>query len=186
MKSGSRLPLRCICEGAILLALSQILGYLKLYELPQGGSVTFSMLPLLIFCCRWGGGAGLLCCSLFGLLQLMLDGAYSWGWASILFDYLLAYGALGLAGFLHGTKNNLFWGSLLGCCARFVSHLVSGYLYVRGTAAFSIYGVETASPWLYSAIYNGAYMLPNLMILLLAGLVLRKPMARYLRGGDLI
>ena len=74
---------------------------------------------------------------------------------------------------------------MLGCTARFISHLLSGYFYVKGTAAFSIYGVETASPWIYSAVYNGAYMLPNLIVLLIAGALLMKPLGRYLRGEDL-
>ena len=53
----SKLTLRYLCEGAIMIALAQILGYLKLYELPQGGSITLSMLPIFLFCSRWGFGS---------------------------------------------------------------------------------------------------------------------------------
>ena len=56
----SKLTLRCLCEAAIMIALAQILGYLKLYELPQGGSITLSMLPIFLFCSRWGFGPGML------------------------------------------------------------------------------------------------------------------------------
>ena len=38
--SQAHLALRALCEGAVMVALAQILGYLKLYELPQGGSIT--------------------------------------------------------------------------------------------------------------------------------------------------
>ncbi len=183
--NNKKLTLRCICEGAIMIALAQILGYIKLYHLPEGGSVTLAMLPMVVFCCRWGAGAGLLGCTMLGLLQLLLDGAYAWGWASILFDYLIAYGVLGLAGITRKAPYNVILGSVIGCAARFVSHLISGVLYVAGTTQFSIYGVETASPWLYSAIYNAAYMLPNLVILAVCGALLAKPMRKYLYAEDL-
>ena len=68
-----KLTLRCLCEGAIMLALAQVLGYIKLWQLPNGGSVTLSMLPIFVFCIRWGFGPGLLVSFAFGLLQLFLD-----------------------------------------------------------------------------------------------------------------
>ena len=39
MKSTSRMKLRALTEGAVFVALAQILGYLKLFELPNGGSI---------------------------------------------------------------------------------------------------------------------------------------------------
>jgi len=39
----SKLTLRCLCEAAIMIALAQLLGYIKFYELPQGGAITLSM-----------------------------------------------------------------------------------------------------------------------------------------------
>lgn len=179
-----KLTLRCICEGAVFLAMAQLLGYLKLFELPQGGSVTPAMLPLVLFCVRWGLYPGLLAGVLYGLLQLLLDGAYAWGWISIFFDYLIAFGLLGLAGLFQGKRMGLVWGALVGCFGRFLSHLVSGVLFVRGVAAFSIYGVETSSPWLYSAIYNGAYMLPTTVLTVLLGWLLTKPLEHYLLRTD--
>ncbi|MBQ5749648.1 MAG: energy-coupled thiamine transporter ThiT [Oscillospiraceae bacterium] len=181
----SKLTLRCICEGAIMIALAQVLGYIKLYHLPEGGSVTLAMLPMMVFCCRWGLGAGLLGCTLLGTLQLLLDGAYAWGWISIIFDYLLAYGILGIAGIFRRKKYGILYGSIIACVCRFLSHVVSGVFYVEGMTSFSLYGVETASPWLYSAIYNGAYMLPNMVILLVCGALLLRPMGKYLCGEDL-
>lgn len=43
-QTKSHLRLRALCEGAIFIALAQVLSYLKLYELPQGGSITIEML----------------------------------------------------------------------------------------------------------------------------------------------
>ena len=79
--------LRALCEGAVMVALAQILGYLKLYELPQGGSITLSMLPIFFFAVRWGLKDGLLCSFVFGILQLLLDGGFAIGWQSMLGDY---------------------------------------------------------------------------------------------------
>lgn len=87
--------LRALCEGAVMVALAQILGYLKLYELPQGGSITLSMLPIFFFAVRWGLKDGLLCSFVFGILQLLLDGGFAIGWQSMLGDYILAFGVLG-------------------------------------------------------------------------------------------
>ena len=75
-KTKSRVALRVLCEGALMVALAQILSYLKLWELPQGGSVTIGMFPIFLFCIRWGFGPGMLASVVFSVLQLVLDGAY--------------------------------------------------------------------------------------------------------------
>ena len=54
------LTLRALTEGAIFVALAQVISYLKLFELPQGGSITVAMLPIFLYCARWGFGPGLL------------------------------------------------------------------------------------------------------------------------------
>ena len=116
-----KLTLRCLCEGAIMLALAQVLGYIKLWQLPNGGSVTLSMLPIFVFCIRWGFGPGLLVSFAFGLLQLFLDVAYSAGWQSIIGDYLLAFAVMGFAGLFKGKKNGIYWGrsSARSCASSF-------------------------------------------------------------------
>ena len=54
------LLVRMLCEGGVMIALALVLGLLKVFELPQGGSISLEMLPLLFFCVRWGmGGASL-------------------------------------------------------------------------------------------------------------------------------
>ena len=58
--SKSHLRLRALCEGAVMVALAQVLSYLKLFELPQGGSITIGMFPIFFYCVRWGFGPGML------------------------------------------------------------------------------------------------------------------------------
>lgn len=113
----SHLGVRMLCEGAIMIALSLVLGLLKVFELPQGGSVSLEMLPLLLFCVRWGMGGGLIACFAFGILQVFIQGAVSWGWQSILLDYVLAFGVIGVAGLGKGKPGGIFWGSILGGAA---------------------------------------------------------------------
>ena len=94
-----------------MVALAQILGYLKLAEAPNGGSITFAMFPIILFAVRWGLRPGLMAGFLFGLLQLIFDGAYAWGWQSMLLDYLVAFTPLGLAGLFRGKS----WGLSAVC-----------------------------------------------------------------------
>ena len=71
---------RMLCEGAMMVALAQVLSYIKLMELPNGGSLTPAMFPIILFAVRWGLTPGLMAGFTFGLLQLIFDGAYAWGW----------------------------------------------------------------------------------------------------------
>ena len=107
MKNKRHLRIRALTEGAMLVGAAQVLGFLKLYEFPQGGSVTAAMFPVLLYALRWGLGRGLLAGFTFGMLQLIFDGAYAWGWQSMILDYLLAFTPLGLAGLFRGRRSSL-------------------------------------------------------------------------------
>ena len=180
-----KLTLRCLCEGAIMLALAQVLGYIKLWQLPNGGSVTLSMLPIFVFCIRWGFGPGLLGSVAFGLLQLFLDVAYSAGWQSIIGDYLLAFAVMGFAGLFKGKKNGIYWGSLLGTFLRFLVHYVTGATLWAEYMPDEFFGMTMTSPWFYSALYNGSYMVIDMAACLVVFAVLYVPMKKYFLGQDL-
>ena len=182
----SHLRVRALCEGAILVALAFILSFVKLYELPNGGSLTPAMFPILLYALRWGLPRGLIAGFVFGLLQLIFDGAYAWGWQSMLLDYLLAFTPLGLAGLFKGKSWGIFPGTVLGCAARFVIHYISGvtiYRIIEPTAVPGFGTFDNAS--LYSLVYNGSYMIPNTLLALLLAGVLYVPLKRYLAGQDL-
>ena len=57
---------RPLCEGAVMVALALILGMLRLYRLPDGGSITIAILPLTFFALRYGPGWGFLAGFAFG------------------------------------------------------------------------------------------------------------------------
>ena len=178
-----KMTLRCLCEGALLLALAQVLGYLKLWELPNGGSVTLSMLPIFVFCIRWGFGPGLLVSFAFGLLQLFLDVAYSAGWQSIIGDYLLAFAVMGFAGLF---KGKFYLATIVACVARFLVHYVVGATIWAEYMPETFFNMTMTSPWIYSLIYNGSYMLPSIILCLVVFALLYKPLRKYFTSADLL
>ena len=177
---------RALTEGAMLIAAAQVLSYVKLYQFPHGGSVTPAMFPILLFALRFGLGRGLLAGFVYGLLQLIFDGAYAWGWQSMVLDYLLAFTPLGLAGIFKGKPWGIFPGTVLGCAARFGVHYLSGVTIYRITMPTQIpgFGVFDDAA-VYSLVYNGSYMLPTTLIALAIAAALYVPMKRYFAGLDL-
>lgn len=90
---------KIISEIVAIIALSAALSYVKVFSLPQGGSVTAgSMVPVIWLSLRRGPKIGLFACILYGLVQLMVE-PFIYHPAQVLLDYPIAFGALGLAGF---------------------------------------------------------------------------------------
>ena len=189
----THLRVRALCEGAILLALALVLNLLSkalFGNLPQGGSISLAMFPLLLCAHRWGWSSGLLVGLCYGLLDMLLDGGYAWGWQSILLDYLVAYTALGLGGFFRGKAWGMFPCVALGCLGRFAVHYLSGITLYRIVEPTGIEGLEAlgtfANPHLYSIVYNGVYMLPNMLIALVIAAALYLPMKKQLAARDIL
>ena len=185
MKTTSHLKLRALCEGAIFVALAQVISYLKFFELPQGGSITVGMLPIFLFCARWGFGPGMLASFTYSLLQLLLDGAYAWGWQSMIGDYILAFTVLGIAGLFHKQKFGFFTGTVAGCIARFLVAYVVGATIWAEYMPENFFGMTMTTPWFYSALYNGSYIVIDMILCLAVGALLWKPLGKYIRGEDL-
>ena len=163
-----------------MVALAQILAYLKLYELPQGGSITLAMVPIFFFAVRWGWKKGLGCAFVFGLLQLLLDGGFAIGWQSMLGDYIVAFSVLGVAGLFARMKGGFFLGSIAGCVARFLVHWIVGATVWAEYMPDRFFGMTMTSPWFYSALYNGSFMLLDLVMILVIGALLYKPMGKHM------
>lgn len=174
-----------LVEGAIMIALATALSYVKVFHLPWGGSVTLlSMLPIIVFSIKRGVKNGLLAAFLFSLIQLgqgiVFDGLLGWGLtpamlaACIFLDYIGAFTVLGLGG-VFGKKG--FWGHMCGTALvialRYAMHVVSGAA-IFHSAGMIWEGFATDNEWLYSVIYNGAYMLPELVFTVIGAVVLFK------------
>jgi len=176
------LSVRRLCEGALLIACSELLSMVPLYRMPWGGSVDLAMLPIFVFCARWGFGPGMLVSVTHGILQILYEGGIAIGWQSIIGDFLLAYAVLGAAGLFWKQKHAFFLGALVGCILRFFVHYVVGATIWATLMPASFFGMTMTTPWIYSALYNGVYMVADCVLVLFVGaLLMRTPAKVYLQ-----
>ena len=175
--------IRALTEGAILIAVAEILSFLPLYKLPWGGSIDFAMLPIILYCVRWGFGPGMVVSFAHAILQTLFEGGIAIGWESIIGDFLLAYAVLGIAGLF---KGRFVPAAIAACAARLLVHYVVGATIWAAYMPETFFGMTMTTPWFYSALYNGAYMLPDLVLILAVYFLLCKtPLAPYFQGEDL-
>ena len=181
--NNKHLHLRALVEGAILIALAEILSFLPFYKLPWGDSIDLAMLPIIIACVRWGFGPGMLVSIAHAILQTLFEGGIAIGWQSIIGDFLLAYTVLGVAGLFRGK---FIPAAIVSCSLRFLVHYVVGATIWAEYMPETFFGMTMTTPWFYSALYNGAYMLPDLVLVLIAGILLMKtPAKKFLLHQDL-
>ena len=178
---------RTLCEAAILIALSLVLETITLYKLPNGGSVTLSMVPIILFAVRSGCGWGAMAGFVFGGINYMMGGR-AIDWTTIICDYFIAFSMLGFgAGLFRKTKLGCIWGSLTGISLQFLaSYLVGVFVWGRWMPD-DFLGMTMTSPWIYSFLYNILWAAPDLLLALVIFVVLYqiKPMRRYLAAQDL-
>ena len=151
---------RMLANAAICMALAFVLSYVRLFRLPQGGSVTAaSLLPIIAFAYGYGLGPGLAVGVAYGFLQMIQD---PWIVSPVqaALDYPLAFAAIALAALARRLPER--WGWLvaiaLGGLGRFVCHVLSGVVF------FAEYAEGTGlSPFVYSVSYN-AFVFVDLVI----------------------
>ena len=180
-KKQRTLSVRRLSEGALLIAVAELLSFLPLYRMPWGGSVDLAMLPIFIVCARWGFGPAMMVSTAHGILQMLFEGGIAIGWQSILGDFLLAYMVLGVGGLFWRAKHGFFWGTLTGCLLRFLVHYVIGATIWADLMPEMFFGMTMTTPWVYSALYNSAYLLPDFILVMVAGMLLKRtPAKRFL------
>lgn len=179
--------IRAICEAAAFIAIAQILSYIRLYRFPQGGSIDLAMLPIIIYAVRWGIGWGTGAGLVYGVLQYLLGSGWSIDWTTIIMDYMLAYALLGFgAGIFSGKKYGVFWGSISGSVFRFLAHWTVGAIVWGKWMPDEFFGITMTNPWFYSLLYNGSYMLCDLVLISILAALMYKPLKKYFRGEDLL
>lgn len=182
----SAVSLHVLTECALMIALATVLSLVKIYEAPFGGSVTLlSMAPIIVLSMRHGVGVGLGAGFVHSLIQLVL-GLSNVAWVPdltgkilcILLDYILPFTLLGLGGifrdvkFTKNARTNVIVSALLGTLLvtilRFGCHILSGVviwyaLDLEWYADDPTHIVNRYSQWIFSLIYNGWYMVPEII-----------------------
>ena len=168
-----------LTASGIMIALATVLSLVTIVKMPLGGSLTpVSMLPICMIAIIYGTGWGLGTAFAYALVQLIIDfsSALTWGLsvpalvACFVFDYILAFTVLGFAGLFRkkGTAG-ILGGVALALLLRYVCHIISG-----GTVFAVWLPEEWSVPWIYAAAYNGAFMLPELILTCIAAFALSK------------
>lgn len=176
--SESRARLVRLVETGIMIAAAVALSYVKIWSMPQSGSVTLgSMVPILLIAIRYGVRWGVTAGVLNGIIQHLLEPGFyhpiQW-----LLDYPIAFGALGLAGLAQGrSRMAAAWLGPIALVGRFAAHFLAGGVF------FAQWAPEGMNPWVYSLIYNGTYMLPEIVISGLLLMVLLPALDRALPAG---
>ena len=173
--SKPRFSTRQLVFSAMAIAAAMVTSFIKLFDLPMGGSVTLlSMLFICLIGYWYGLRAGLMTAIAYGFLQLISD-PYIISLPQMLVDYIFAFGALGLSGVFSNSKNGLIKGYLLGVLGRYFFAFLSGLIF------FGVYAADyNMSAPVYSLVYNGAYLGAEalLTIIVLSLLPIKKVMAQ--------
>lgn len=155
---------RALVNGALCIALGFVLSYLRLFHMPQGGSLTIaSMLPVMVYSYWYGPKNGILAGIAYGALQYIQDPFFVHP-VQLLLDYGMAFGALGLVGLF---KKHLLTGITIAGLVRILCHLVSGAVF------FAQYAPEGQNAWVYSATYNLSVIGPDLAICIVVAVIPR-------------
>lgn len=176
-----------LANTAILTGLAIALSFVILYEMPMGGSVTLAcMLPIIFvslrYGCAWGLGSGFVM-ALFQVMQAVMHGnvfPYCQTFETIalctLLDYVVPFTIIGIAGVFRKYKGEkikdigAYLGIFLVFVLRFFSH------FIVGAVIWGQWAPEGMGKYLYSFIYNGSFLLPELVItMVLAVILLRSP-----------
>ena len=170
MQANKQQKMLRLVESGLMLAMATVLSFVKVLDLPYGGSITaFSTLPLILIAYRHGMWQGLLTAFAHALIQMMFGAQnFSHGFtaqaiiAIVALDYLLAFTVLGLGGIFRRKCENqgttLVLGVLLTGVLRYVFHVIAGCTVWAGLS------IPNSAALIYSLAYNATYMIPETVV----------------------
>ncbi|MBR5500655.1 MAG: energy-coupled thiamine transporter ThiT [Clostridia bacterium] len=160
---------KTLVMGSLCLGLAFILSFIKLWEMPQGGSITLaSALPIILFGYIYGWKPGFIVAFTYSILQMIQSPGYVMNIPQALLDYVVAFTILGIAGCF---RKNIFVGTILAYVLRFFAHVAAGLIWYQQYNATSFSGTA------YCFLYNLVFLLPELCICLV---ILAVPAVRKL------
>lgn len=181
---------RVLVEIGLTVGLAAVLNVMKIWKMPQGGTISFVMLPLIVLALRRGPVVGILAGALYGCVDFLIDPYPPVTFVQPLLDYPIAYALVGASG-LFSTAWKRLWAKgeragatavvgaavVLGCVGRYLVHVVSGVVFFaeytpKGQADLTLLGLTLSAPVVYSMVYNLYVVVSGLLALVVASLVL--------------
>ena len=146
---------------AAAMALAFITSYIKVWEMPWGGSVTLCSMLFIVLAANWyGSGTGIFVGLSYGILQFIQE-PYVLSFFQVCCDYILAFAALGIAGFFAKSRHGLLKGYIAAVIARGAFHALGGYLYWMD---YMPDGFPQSLKSIYPIVYNYSYILAEAVI----------------------
>ena len=147
------------CAAAIALAF--ITSYIKILKMPWGGSVTLCSMLFIVLIANWYGvRAGILVGLAYGILQFIQE-PYVLSFFQVCCDYILAFAALGIAGFFAKSPKGLLKGYFAAVRARGAFHALGGYLYWMSYMPDSF---PQSLKSVYPIVYNYSFLLTEALL----------------------
>lgn len=158
---GRKFSTNEIAYAGICLAASFALSFIKFSPVKFGGSITLaSFVPLLIYAYKFGPVKGTLAGIILGLFNF-ISGPYILTPLTFILDYILAFASIGLMGFAPkfgklSLTAKVSLGTVLVYVARFIFHLVSGFIYFMQDSIWV--NLPAPNMFVYSFIYQCVYL----------------------------
>ena len=165
---------------AMAIALAVVTSYVKIFSLPWGGSVTLCSMLFIVLVANWYGvQTGILVGLTYGILQFIQE-PYVLSFFQVCCDYILAFAALGVAGFFAKSSNGLLKGYIAAVFARGAFHALGGYLYWM---SYMPENFPQALKSVYPIVYNYSYLLAEgvLTVLVISIPAVKKALAQIKR-----
>jgi thiamine transporter len=174
----------------LALAMEGISKCIPFFKWPFGGSISITMVPLILTALYCGTFYGTFVGVAFGCINFLMDGVISWTanttavLLSLLLDYVIGFGCCGLASifrrkFFEKKEYSLLAAVLLCGVVRLISSFFSGMIVFTNSFDYeSTSGLSMDFTWggfTYSLGYNAGYMVPSIILNFLVMLVLVKP-----------
>ena len=156
-KMGTRQLVFC----AMAIALAYVTSYLKLFSLPWGGSVTLCSMLFIVLIGNWYGvQTGIFAGLAYGIMQFLQE-PYVLSFFQVCCDYILAFAALGVAGFFAKSSHGLLKGYIAAVIARGAFHALAGYLYWMD---YMPENFPQSLKAVYPIVYNYSFLLAEAVI----------------------
>lgn len=157
----NRMTTKQLIFCAVCMALAFVTSYIKLFEMPWGGSVTLCSMLFIVMVANWYGvKTGVLVGLAYGILQFIQE-PYVLSLFQVCCDYVLAFAALGVAGFFSKSPKGLVKGYIAAVLARGAFHALGGYLYWM---SYMPDNFPQSLKAVYPIVYNYSFLLVEAMI----------------------